>query len=65
VSVSGKVVARLTPISEDEAALRELATRGDVILATHSAPLTRPPRTGDGTVDSTDVISQLREEGGW
>jgi prevent-host-death family protein len=65
VSISGKVVARLTPISQDEAALRELAARGDVILATHAAPLTRPPRTGDGEIDSTDVISQLREEGGW
>ena len=65
VSVSGKVVARLTPISHDEAALRELAARGDVILATHAAPLTRPPRTGDPSIDSTDIVSQLREEGGW
>jgi prevent-host-death family protein len=65
VSVSGKVVARLTPISEDEAALRELAANGDVILATHAAPLTRPPLTGDRSLDSTDVVSQLREEGGW
>ena len=65
VSVSGKIVARLTPISEDEAALRELAAQGDVILATHEAPFTRPPRSEDLSIDSTDVISQLREEGGW
>jgi prevent-host-death family protein len=45
VSVSGKVVARLTPISEDEAALRELAARGDVILATHASAV--PPAPGD------------------
>ncbi|HTJ68464.1 MAG TPA: type II toxin-antitoxin system prevent-host-death family antitoxin [Actinospica sp.] len=65
VSVSGKIVARLTPISEDEAALRELAAHGDVILATNELPLSRPPRGGDSSIDSTDVVSQLREEGGW
>jgi prevent-host-death family protein len=65
VSVSGKIVARLTPISEDEAALRELAANGDVILATLDTPFTRPPKSKDMTIDSTDVVSQLREEGGW
>lgn len=62
VSISGKVVARLTPISQDEASLRALAARGDVILATDTSPFPMPPVLGDPTIDSTDVVSQLREE---
>jgi prevent-host-death family protein len=62
VSISGKVVARLTPISPDEASLRALAARGDVILATDTSPFPMPPVLGDPTIDSTDVVSQLREE---
>jgi prevent-host-death family protein len=65
VSISGKVVARLTPISRDETALHELAARGQAILATNSAPFTMPPVLGDPTLDSldsTEVVSQLREE---
>ena len=65
VSVSGKIVARLVPISETEAALRELADRGEAILATDTSPFPMPPRFGDPLIDSTDVISQLREEGDW
>lgn len=62
VSVSGKVVARLTPISRDENLLRELAAKGVAILATNTTPLTRPPATGDPSIDSTEVIRQLRDE---
>lgn len=62
VSVSGKIVARLTPISEAEAALRELADRGEAILATDTSPFTMPPAYGDPAVDSTEIISQLRED---
>lgn len=62
VSISGKVVARLTPISPDEASLRELAIRGDVILATNTTPFPMPPDLGGTAIDSTDVVSQLREE---
>ncbi|MBR7831027.1 type II toxin-antitoxin system prevent-host-death family antitoxin [Actinospica sp. MGRD01-02] len=62
VSVSGKIVARLTPISEDEAALRELATHGDVILATDNRPFTIPPVLGDPSIDSAELIRQMRDE---
>lgn len=62
VSVSGKVVARLTPISREEGVLRELAAHGDAILATESAPLSRPPAKGDSSIDSAEVIRQMRDE---
>lgn len=66
VSVSGKVVARLTPISAEEGGLRELAAQGQVVLATEPGPIPRPPRTGDPNVDSTEVVAQLRDEThGW
>jgi prevent-host-death family protein len=62
VSVSGKVVARLTPISAEEGGLRELAAQGQVILATEPGPIPRPPLTGDPALDSTEVVSLLRDE---
>ncbi len=61
VSVSGKVVARLTPISEDEAALRELAARGDV-LATDTTSFPMPPVAADSSIDSAELIRRLRDE---
>ena len=65
VSVSGKVVARLTPISHDEAALRELAAQGKVILATDTGPLAMPPVIGDPSVNVAELIAQLRDEERW
>jgi prevent-host-death family protein len=65
VSVSGKVVARLIPISEDEVALRELAARGDVILATDTSPFTLPPVIGDPSVNIAELYAQQREEERW
>jgi prevent-host-death family protein len=65
VSVSGKVVARLVPISEDEAALRELAARGDVILATDTSPFPLPPVIGDPSVNIAELYAQQREEERW
>ena len=65
VSVSGKVVARLTPISEDEAALRELAAQGKVILATDTSPFTMPPVIGDPSINVAELLAQFREEERW
>ena len=65
VSVSGKVVARLIPISDDEAALRELASRGDVILATDTSPFPLPPVIGDPSVNVAELYAQQREEERW
>lgn len=65
ISVKGKPVARLVPLDPAEDKLRELALHGDVILATHAVPLTRPPRTGDPSVNSADLYAQMRDEDRW
>jgi prevent-host-death family protein len=65
VSVSGRVVARLTPISVEEGGLRELAAKGQVVLATEHGPIPRPPVSGDPDLDSTEAVSLLRDETHW
>jgi prevent-host-death family protein len=65
ISVSGKPVARLLPIDPAENKLRELAAHGEVILATHSTPLTRPPRIGDPAVNSAEIYADMREDERW
>ena len=66
VSVSGKVVARLTPISADESFLRGLAAKGQAVLATDPGPFPMPPAPSgpraDPTIDSAELIRRLRDE---
>ncbi len=67
VSVSGKVVARLTPISPDESFLRGLAAKGQAVLATHPGPFPMPPAQSsdpraDPPIDSAELIRRLRDE---
>ena len=66
VSVSGKVVARLTPISADESFLRGLAAKGQAVLATDPGPFPMPPAQAgpqaDPPIDSAELIRRLRDE---
>jgi prevent-host-death family protein len=63
VSVSGKVVARLTPISRDEGFLRELAANGQAVLATETSAFPKPPERADApSLDSAELIRRLRDE---
>lgn len=62
VSVSGKVVARLTPISRDESFLRGLAAKGQAVLATDPGPFPVPPPQADPSIDSAELIRRLRDE---
>jgi prevent-host-death family protein len=65
ISISGKPVARLVPLDPAENKLRELAARGEAILATHQTPLTLPPVIGDPSINSAELYAQLREEESW
>jgi prevent-host-death family protein len=65
ISVSGKPVARLSPLDPAENQLRVLALKGEVVLATHATPLTRPPVIGDPELDSAAIYAEMREEESW
>lgn len=62
VSVSGKVVARLTPISAGESYLRGLAAKGLAVLATDTTSFPMPPVAADSSIDSAELIRRLRDE---
>jgi len=64
VSVSGKVVARLTPITRDESYLHDLAARGQAVLATDTSAFPKPPTHGEppSPPDSAELIRHLRDE---
>jgi prevent-host-death family protein len=65
ISVSGKPVARLIPIDPAENKLREMALRGEAVLAKRPLLLTLPPVTGDPSVNSAELYAQMREEESW
>jgi prevent-host-death family protein len=65
ISVSGRPVVRMLPVDPAENKLRELAARGEAILATHETPLTRPPVVGDPSINSAELYAQMRDEESW
>ncbi|MEU8226988.1 type II toxin-antitoxin system prevent-host-death family antitoxin [Kribbella sp. NPDC048915] len=62
ITVSGRPAARLVPIDDDTSVRADLIRRGRLIPASNPGPLRLPPGEVDKTVDSTDIISDLREE---
>jgi prevent-host-death family protein len=62
ITVSGRPAARLVPIDDAESALVDLVRRGRLIPASDPTPLALPTGPIDLTSDSTDVVSDLREE---
>ncbi|MGW6278911.1 type II toxin-antitoxin system Phd/YefM family antitoxin [Kribbella sp. NPDC055071] len=62
ITVSGRPAARLVPIDDTAGIRADLIRRGRLIPASNPGPLTLPPGEPDLTVDSTDIISDLREE---
>jgi prevent-host-death family protein len=62
ITVSGRPAARLVPIDNDTSTRAELIRRGRLIPATSPAPVVVPPGEPDLSIDSTDIISDLREE---
>ncbi|HEX4788496.1 MAG TPA: type II toxin-antitoxin system prevent-host-death family antitoxin [Actinospica sp.] len=62
ISVSGKPVARLSPLEPAEDYLRELALRGQAVLATDSSPFPMPAVIGDPSVSVAELYAQQRED---
>jgi prevent-host-death family protein len=62
ITVSGRPAALLVPIDDHARGMDELIRRGRLIPATDSAPPALPPGEPDLTIDSTEVISNLRED---
>lgn len=62
ITVSGRPAARLVPIDHAISTRSELIRRGRLIPATAPAHLVVPPGEPDLSTDSTDIVSDLREE---
>ncbi|WP_020393369.1 type II toxin-antitoxin system Phd/YefM family antitoxin [Kribbella catacumbae] len=62
ITVSGKPTALLVPISVASADLQGLVGRGRLIPATDAGPIALPGGEADLTTDSTQIVSDLREE---
>lgn len=62
ITVSGRPAARLVPIADAESDLANLVRRGRLIAASDPTPLALPTGEPDLSIDSTEVISDLREE---
>ncbi|TCO47568.1 prevent-host-death family protein [Kribbella antiqua] len=62
ITVSGRPAALLIPIDDNTRGLADLVRRGRLIPATDPSPLTLPSGDPDLSIDSADVISDLREE---
>jgi prevent-host-death family protein len=62
ITVSGRPAALLIPIDDNTRGLADLVRRGRLIPATDPSPLTLPSGDPELSIDSTDVISDLREE---
>jgi prevent-host-death family protein len=56
----GRRIARIVPIESTE--LDDLVMRGRILPATSKRPIPMPTGPVDTTIDSADVISELREE---
>ena len=62
ITVSGRPAALLIPIDDSARGLADLVRRGRLIPAGDSAPPALPPGEPDLSIDSTETISDLREE---
>ncbi|MEV0794117.1 type II toxin-antitoxin system prevent-host-death family antitoxin [Kribbella sp. NPDC050459] len=62
ITVSGRPAARIVPIDAAESTVAELVRRGRLIPASDPTPFALPTGPTDVTIDSTDVVSDLREE---
>jgi prevent-host-death family protein len=62
ITVSGRPIARLVPIDTNATRRADLVRRGRLIPAGHLGPLVLPQSKPDLSVDSTEVISDLRKE---
>jgi len=62
ITVSGRPAARLIPIDDAASGLADLVRRGRLIPASDPTPPALPPGESDLSIDSTEVISDLREE---
>jgi prevent-host-death family protein len=62
ITVSGHPAARLVPIDDNSSIRAELIRRGRLIPASNPGPLVLPPCEPDLSVDSTEIVSDLREE---
>jgi prevent-host-death family protein len=62
ITVSGRPAALLIPVDDNTRGLGDLVRRGRLIPATDQAPPALPPGDPDLLIDSTEVISDLREE---
>jgi prevent-host-death family protein len=56
----GKPIARIVPIGPH--GLDDLIATGRVIAATSAGPIPMPEGEPDTLIDSTDIVSKLREE---
>lgn len=62
ITVSGRPTARLVPIDGSERGIADLVRRGRLIPASDPTPPALPRGELDLSIDSTEVISDLREE---
>jgi len=62
ISISGKPVARLSPLDPTDDYLLQLARDGRAILATDTSPFPMPPVFGDPTISVAELYSQQRED---
>jgi prevent-host-death family protein len=62
ISVSGKPVARLSPLDQTDNYLQDLIREGRAVEATDRSPFTMPPVIGDPAVDTAQLYAQQREE---
>lgn len=61
VTNRGRPIARIVPVGVSSE-LADLVARGRVIPATRSGPIAMPPGEIDTTTDSTQILSELRED---
>jgi prevent-host-death family protein len=62
ITVSGRPAALLIPIDDSTRGVADLVRRGRLIPASDPASPALPPGDPDLAIDSTDIISDLREE---
>ncbi|MFC9892454.1 type II toxin-antitoxin system Phd/YefM family antitoxin [Nocardia sp. NPDC127579] len=62
ITVSGRPTAMLIPIHDNTAGLADLIRRGRLIPASDPTPMATPPGEPDLSIDSTEIVSELREE---
>jgi len=62
ITVNGRPAARLVPVEGGAVELADLVSRGRLLPATDTGPIALPEGETDMSTDSTQVVSDLREE---